>query len=50
MNTSYQMNRNNMSQFDRLNRISDKLNNVNIKNIILKIKYIDINNTKKFKI
>jgi hypothetical protein len=49
LNMSYQ-NRNNMSQFDRLNRISDKLNNVNIKNIILKIKYIDINNTKKFKI
>ena len=47
LNMSYQ-NRNNMSQFDRLNRISDKLNNVNIKNIILKIKYIDINNTKKF--
>ena len=49
LNMSYQ-NRNNMNQFDRLNRISDKLNNVNIKNIILKIKYIDINNTKKFKI
>ncbi len=29
MNTSYQ-NRN-MNQFDRLNRISDKLNNVNYK-------------------
>ena len=50
MNLSYKYNQNNMSQFDRLNRISDKLNNVNIKNIILKIKYIDINNTKKFKI
>jgi len=33
MNSSYQMNRNNMSQFDRLNRISDKLNNVNNKKI-----------------
>jgi hypothetical protein len=40
MNTSYQMNRNNMSQFDRLNRISDKLNNVKIKNIILKTKIL----------
>ena len=29
VNMSYQMNRNNMSQFDRLNRISDKLNSVN---------------------
>ena len=30
MNASYQMNRNNMSQFDRLNRISDKLNSTSI--------------------
>ena len=30
MNSSYQMNRNNMSQFDRLNRISDKLNSTSI--------------------
>ena len=47
MNSSYQMNRNNISQFDRLNRISDKLNNVNNK----KIKnYIGTINTKEFKI
>jgi hypothetical protein len=51
MNTSYQMNRNNMSQFDRLNRISDKLNNVKIKRYNFKNKnIIDFNNTKKFKI
>ena len=45
MNSSYQMNRNNMSQFDRLNRISDKLNNVNNKKIKLyKIKNKNSNN------
>jgi hypothetical protein len=45
------MNRNNMSQFDRLNRISDKLNNVKIKRYNFKNKnIIDFNNTKKFKI
>ncbi len=47
MNTSYQMNRNNMSQFDRLNRISDKLNNVKIKNIILKTKILQTSITPK---
>ena len=42
MNSSYQMNRNNMSQFDRLNRISDKLNNVN-NNIIIQAPLIPRN-------
>ena len=30
MNLSYKYNQNNMSQFDRLNRISDKLNSTSI--------------------
>ena len=39
LNMSYQ-NRNNMSQFDRLNRISDKLNSVKIKKYNLKNKIL----------